>query len=196
MDSQLQFAGDVAVMLLPDIAFDRAAGREELAESQTVQAAVPTYALVKVARFETGLRSRQRHRQFGLKAARQGVNRLRLGVRVGSALRVLSAEFIFGSPETRLILGDRAVYRVLRDVKRQRAVEVARRQPLPLNRRTHVISKRLHPGEMATDARTPVADQRVVGLIAIRHDFERGRVNAPTLSVGQEIGRASWRGRG
>src|SRR5437867_635521 len=114
MDPQLQLAGDVAEMLLPHVAFDRAAGRDELAESQTVQPRIPSNAVIKIMSFETGLRRRQRHWQFGLEAARQGVDRLRLSVRVGSASRVLSAKLMFGAQETRFILGDRAVYRVLR----------------------------------------------------------------------------------
>src|SRR5262245_52356961 len=174
-------------MLLPHVAFDRAAWSEELTETDIVQAIVPAYAVVEVALFETGLGGRQRYRQFGLEAARQGVDRFSLGVRVPTLSRILSTKLLFGAQEARFIFGDSAVYHILWRVKRKRAVEVIRRESLALNCRSQVIAKRFHSGEMAADARTPVADKRVVGLIAIGYDFQRSGVNAPPLRVGQKI---------
>src|SRR5215510_1240301 len=174
-------------MFLPHVAFDSAAGGEELTETKIVQAIVPAYAVVKVALFETGLSGRQRYWQFSLEAARQGVDRFSLGVRVPTLARVLSSQYLFGAQEAHFIFGDSAVYHILRRVKRKRAVQVIRRESLTLNRGSQVIAKRFHSGEMAADARTPVADKRVVGLIAIGYDFQRSGVNAPPLRVGQKI---------
>src|SRR5262245_44600609 len=187
MKAQPQFTRDIAEVAFPYVAFDRANGREELTEPDAVQAGVPSNAFLEIARFETGFRSRQSQWQFGLKTARQGVDRLRLSFRVVSASGVLSAELLFGAQEAGFVLGERSVYGVLRGVKSQGAVEVVRRESLALNRRTHVIAKRFHSGEMAADARAPVADQWVLRLIAIRHNFERGRVKPPPMRVGQKI---------
>src|SRR5262249_33604170 len=97
-------------MLLPHVTFDCASGREKLTESDAVQASIPSNAVIEITRFETCLRRSQRHRQFGLITARQGVDRLRLSVRIPAFACVLSAQILFGAQETGFILGDRAVY--------------------------------------------------------------------------------------
>src|SRR5262249_40411428 len=113
MDSQLQFPHDIAEMPFPYVAFDRADWSEELTESNAVQAGVPPNAFIEITLFETSFRSRRSNWEFGLKTARQGGDRVRLSLRVGSASRILSTKLFFGAQETRFIFGERAIYDTL-----------------------------------------------------------------------------------